>query len=48
MRPTHATLQSGGVSLEGSIAEIETMLSEGRLKIARHLMSCARIARLAL
>jgi phage terminase large subunit-like protein len=37
MRPTHATFKSGGYNFENGIAEMESRLATGRLKIAEHL-----------
>ena len=37
LRSTHATLPSGGVSLEATFALMEGMFAQGKLKIARHL-----------
>jgi phage terminase large subunit-like protein len=37
MLPKHATLSDGSVSLEGGIALMNEMMSQGRLKISRHL-----------
>ena len=38
MRSTHATLPTGGVSLEAALALMEGRFAQGKLKIARHLV----------
>jgi phage terminase large subunit-like protein len=38
MRSTHATLPTGGVSIEAALALMEGRFATGRLKIARHLV----------
>ena len=38
MRPTHATLPDGTVSMEATLALMEGRFATGRLKIARHLV----------